>query len=408
MPTKHRSGFYEIAKQAALQPKEALAEVKRKKHHLTIAIPREIIYQENRVGLTPHGAQMLVARGHEVIMEAGAGLESKFSDEDYNEVGVKISYDRKEIYQADIVMKVAFPSEKELEMMPGHQTLISALTLPLLGEKQLQILMKKQMTAISFEYIRDEAGLYPVLQAMSEIAGIASITIAAEYLSNVYHGKGVMLGGVSGVPPSEVVILGAGTVGQFATRTALGLGAQVKVFDDSIYRMRRMQNDLGTRVYTSIIHPHTLVKALRTADVAIGAIRAREGRTPCIVSEEMVMEMRAGSVVVDVAIDQGGCFETSEVTNHTKPIYLKHDVIHYCVPNIPSRVSRTASYALSNIFAPILVSVGEAGGIKNYLWDKESVRHGVYVYKGNLTNRYIGEKFNISSKEIDLLIAANI
>lgn len=408
MASKHRSGFYEIAQQAVMQPKEALAEVRRKRNHLTIGIPREIMYQENRVGLTPQGVQMLVANGHEVVLEAGAGLESKFTDDDYSEAGAKISYDRNEVFRSEIIMKVAFPSLQEIQLMPGKQCLISALTIPLLGHKQLDLLMKKQLTCIAYEYLKDESGLFPVLQAMSEIAGIACITIAAEYLSNMYHGKGVMLGGVSGVPPSEVVVLGAGTVGTFATRTALGLGATVRVFDDSIYRLRRLQDSIGSRIYTSILNPQILEKALRTADVVVGAIRRGGGQAPCVVTEEMVMEMPPGSVIVDVAIDQGGVFETSEVTNHTKPIYVKHDVIHYCVPNIPSRVSRTASYALGNIFAPILARVGNMGGIQNYLWEVENVRDGVYIYKGNLTNEYLGKRFDLSSKNIDLLIAANL
>jgi len=404
-----KSGFYEIAKQAMLTPQEAPVMIKSKAANaIRIGLPKESTFQENRVGLSPQAANLLVANGHEVIVEAGAGREAKFYDDDYKNCGAKITYSKEEVFKSDIIMKVSFPSMEEIEMMQDGKTIISALHLPMLKDEQIKLLMKKKSTAICFEYLKDESGAYPVIQAMSEIAGSTCILIAGEYLSNINHGKGVLLGGISGIPPSKVVILGAGTVGLFATRAALGLGAEVKVFDNSLYKLRRLQNDLGIRIYTSIMHPEILLKELKSADVVIGAIRALEGRTKMIVSEDMVMEMKLGSVIVDVSIDQGGCFETSEVTNHTHPIFEKHGVIHYCVPNIASRVSRTASYALSNIFAPILLDIGEYGGIKNYLWDREGVRHGVYIYKGNLTNNNISERFHIPYKELDLLIAAHI
>lgn len=408
MAKRYKSGFYEIAKKAAISPKESMVDVHRNKNVLKIGVPREVSFQENRVGLTPQGVRLLTSLGYEVIIEHNAGLEANFQNRDYSEVGAKISYDKKEVFKSDIIMKVAFPLIEEIEMMPGKQTILSALHLPLMQKKQIQMLMKKQTSALCFENIKDEANTFPVIQAMSEIAGNASILIGAEYLSNANHGKGIMLGGLSGVPPCEVVIIGAGTVGQFATRAALGLGANVKMFDSSLYRLRRLLNYLSNPVYTAIIHPELLLTALRTADLVIGAVRATDGRQACIVNEEMVMNMKPGSVVVDVSIDQGGCFETSEVTTHAEPTFVKHDVIHYCVPNIPSRVSRTASYALTNIFVPMLVEIGECGGIKNYLWEKEFVRHGVFLYKGNLTNKIIAEKFEMPYKEIDLLIAANI
>jgi alanine dehydrogenase len=403
-----KSGFFEIAKQAVLSPQESTVLIGRKPNSLKIGIPRETTFQENRVGLTPQAVHLLTSNGHEVLVEAGAGKEAKFYDSDYQNAGAHITYNKEELYKCDIIMKVSFPSLEEIEMIEEGKTVISALHIAMLKQEQITLLMKKKVTAICFEYLKDEADLYPVIQGMSEIAGSTSILIAAEYLSNINHGKGVMLGGISGIPPSEVVILGAGTVGLFASRTALGLGAEVKVFDNSLYRLRRLQNLLGTRIYTSILHPNILTKALRTADVAIGALHANDGRTPVVVTEEMVMEMKYGSVIVDVSIDQGGCFETSEVTNHTHPIIEKHGVIHYGVPNIASRVARTASYALSNIFAPMLTEIGECGGIKNYLWEKEGVRNGVYIYKGNLTNKTVAEKFHMPYKAIDLLIAAHL
>lgn len=401
-----KSGFYELAKEAVLTPQEAPVKVKSDNQSVTIGIPKELSYQETRVGLTPAAAQLLVANGHQVIVEAGAGKDAKFFDSEFEHAGARIVFNREEIYKSDIIIKVSFPSMEEINLMDNGKTIISALHFAMLKKEALELLMKKKVTAICFEYLKDESNIYPVIQSMSEIAGGASILIAGEYLSNINHGKGVMLGGISGVPPSEVVILGAGTVGQFATRAALGLGAEVKIFDNSVYKLRRLQNDLATRVYTSIMHPNIVSKALKTADVVIGAVRSGEGRTPMIISEDMVSQMKPGSVIVDVSIDQGGCFETSRVTNHTHPTYEKHGIIHYCVPNIASRVARTASYALSNIFAPILVDIGVYGGIKNYIWINEGVRHGVYIFRGDLTNQSLGERFSINTKDINLLVAA--
>lgn len=404
-----KKGFYELAKEAvSTQTQEVAMHSKNNIKKMTIGIPKEIAFQENRVGLSPHGVQLLVSQGHEVLVENHAGINAKFYNEDYESVGAKIVYEKEKIFESDTIIKISFPTEEEIGLMKPGITLLSALHSGMLKKEYINALVNKKVTALCFEYLKDESGSYPVLQAMSEIAGSTSILIAAEYLSNINNGKGVMLGGISGIPPSEVVILGAGTVGLFACRAALGLGAEVKVFDNSLHRLRRLQNDLGTRIYTSIIQPITLSKALRTADVAIGALRAGEGLSPNVVTEEMVMQMRNGSVIVDVSIDQGGVFETSKTTTHTQPIFEKHEVIHYCVPNIPSRVARTASYAINNIFAPMLADIGFFGGIKNYIWEHEGVRHGTYIYKGNLTNKHIAERFKIPYKELDLLIAAQL
>jgi len=244
------------------------------------------------------------------------------------------------------------------------------------------------------------------VRSMSEIAGSTAILIAAEYLSNVNEGRGMMLGGVSGIPPTEVVIIGAGTVGESAARAALGLGANVKIFDNHIYKLSRLQNDIGRRVFTSIIQPKILSKALMRADVVIGAIRSKSGKTPCFVTEKMVSDMQEGSVVIDVCIDQGGCFETSRVTSHADPVFAKYGVTHYCVPNIASRVAQTASQALSNIFAPMLLNVGESGGMKNMIRNNPGLRHGIYLYNGMLTNKFLGETYKIPYKDIELLMAA--
>ncbi len=401
------SGFSDIAKQAMMQPQESMLEVKSKKNKLYIGIPKEVSFQENRVPLTPLSVALLVNNGHQVMLESNAGQAANFSDKDYSEQGALIVFDNKTVYEADIIIKIAPPTLSEIELMKPGQILISALQISTLKAECLQALLQKKITALCFEHLQDEGGSLTVVRAMSEIVGATSILIAAEYLSNVFDGKGLMLGGITGVPPTEIVILGAGTVGEYAARTAISLGAEVKVFDPSIYKLRRLQNNIGSRVFTSVVQPIVLEKAVTTCDVAIGAMRAEDGRSPCIISEATVSKMKRDSVIIDVSIDQGGCFETSEITNHTHPVFRKYDVIHYCVPNIASRVARTATYALTNIFAPILLDIGEHGGLKNVIWQNAGVRNAVYIYQGHLTSKYIGERFSIPCKDLDLLIVSH-
>ncbi|HIY75161.1 MAG TPA: alanine dehydrogenase [Candidatus Sphingobacterium stercorigallinarum] len=397
-----------LAREGVLQPKEALWATGRKKDQLTIGIPKENSYQENRVPLTPLSVGLLVENGHQVLMESGAGEASNFLDHHYSEQGAQIVYNKQEVYQCDLVIKIASPTLQEVDLMRSRQVLFSSQQPSLMNREVLSALMRKQVTALSFEYLEDEGGHLSVVRAMSEIVGATSVLIAAEYLSNVFDGKGLMLGGVTGVPPTEMVIIGAGTVGEFAARTAIALGAQVKVFDSSVYRLRRLQNNVGNRVFTSVIQPIVLNKAVRTCDVVIGAVRAKNGRTPCLISEDTVSKMKPNSVLIDVSIDQGGCFETSRVTNHEKPVFRKYDVIHYCVPNIASRVARTATYALTNIFTPILLEIGECGGMNNMIWANQGIRSAIYLYHGNLTNKDMADYFNIPCKDLNLIVMANL
>lgn len=390
----------------ALAPQEEMLEVARKKGKLYIGIPKEIAFQETRVPLVPDAVALLVNNGHRIVIEAGAGAAAHFEDNDYSEAGAEIVYTPQEVYKADVIFKIAPPTLEEIEMMQHKQTMFSALQLTVQPEDFLKKLIAKKLNCVAFDLITDEAGIYPIIRAMGEIAGGASILIAAELLSNVNNGVGSILGGISGISPTEVVIIGAGTVGEFAARAALGLGASVKVFDNSTSRLRRLQNSLGTRIFTSVIVPKVLEKHLKIADVAIGALRSHKGRTPCVVSDTMVSEMKAGSVIIDVSIDQGGVFETSHVTNHTKPVFRKHGVIHYCVPNIASRVARTASYAFSSIFSQTILSMGDEGGFDSLVRKDAGVRNGVYIYNGILTNQYMGEAFNLPFKDINLLMAA--
>lgn len=386
-----------------LLPQEEMLEVKRSKGELFIGLPKETSYQEKRVCLTPDAVNALCQNGHRVLIESGAGLQANFSDRDYSEAGGEVTKDTRKVFSCPIILKVAPPSKEELEMIKPKATLISALQLKTRNKHYCETLSKKRITAIAFEFIKDEFGGYPAIKALSEIAGTSSILIAAELLSNMSGGNGLMLGNISGVPPAEVVILGAGTVGEFATRSALGLGAGVKVFDSSLTKLRCLQTNIGRPLYTSTLQPKILLKALRRADVVIGAAKGKN-RAPVIISEAMVKKMKKGAVIIDVSIDMGGCIESSEMTTHDNPTFVKHDVIHYCVPNIPSRYSRTASLSISNIFTPYLLHIAEEGGLEPTLRIDAGLRNGLYFYHGILTNKSVAEWFDLNHRDPNLLI----
>ncbi|MEN8695798.1 MAG: alanine dehydrogenase [Bacteroidia bacterium] len=397
--------FGDLAREASLQPQEKLLSLKKKKDSLTIGVPKETIFQEHRVPLSPMAVQLLVQQGHEIIIESRSGDKANFSDLEYSNAGATVTSSVNEVYKSKLIIKIAPPTEDEIDLMQQNQVLISALQLVRTKSVIVKKLLSKNITAIGFEFLRDDEGSLPVIRSMSEIAGRASVMIAAEYLSNYNSGKGELFGGIPGTQPTQIVIIGAGGVGEYATRAAYGLGASVKVFDNSIEKLRRLEKSLGNRVHSSTLIPKILAKALSECDVAIGALRSPLGLSPCVVSEEMVSHMRAKSIIVDVSIDQGGCFETSEATNHKMPVFEKHSVLHYCVPNIASRFSRTASYALSNIFTPLLQSIANDGGITECLRNHEGMRDGTYMYKGKLTNQLLADKFNLPRREIEFLLA---
>ena len=385
-------------------PKEDMLEVKPNFKRLQIGIAKESSFQENRVSLTPDSVGLLVANGHSVVIEKGAGLASDFSDTEYTNKGAELAYFKEEVFKANLILKIEPPTRDELELMQKGQDLISAVQMSTQSADYFKTLVKKNITAFGFEFIKDKQNKLPIVRSMSEIAGNTAVLIAGEYLSNTNKGKGLMLGGISGLIPTNVVVIGAGTVGEYACRTSLGLGASVIVFDDSVTKLRRLQNNINHRLSTSSLQPKALGKALKRADVVIAALQIGDGKVPCLVSEEMVIEMKKGSVVVDVSIDQGGCFETSEVTSHKKPIFVKHGVVHYCVPNIASRVSRTASMAISNIITPILLRIAEEGGVENTIRKHDSLRKGVYAFHGNLTNKVLSKNFNIPFVDLDLIM----
>ncbi|GAB3520100.1 alanine dehydrogenase [Emticicia fontis] len=394
--------------QSVLYPQESPAMVKKGKKSLFIGLPKEVSLQESRIALTPEAVSLLVRNGHEVTIEKGAGDGAKFSDNDYSEAGAKLVYTPEEVFEADVILKVEPLVEKEIGYLKNDQTVISTLNVPNLDRKYFERLNEKRTTGIAFELIQDKVGGLPIIRAMSEIAGNTVMLVAAELLSSVHNGRGIILGGITGVPPTKVVILGAGTVGEYAARAAHALGAEIKVFDQHIYRLQRIKYTIGQQIYTSIIDSETLSKELERADVVIGAMRAEDGLTPMVVTEEMVSRMKKNSIIIDVSIDQGGCFETSEMTTHKQPTFQKYGVTHYCVPNIASRVAHTASIALSNVFAPFLLKTGTIGGIEEMIFAKQWFTKGVYCYKGSLTNLPIAQRFNLRYKDLGLLIAARM
>jgi len=399
-------GFLKLKNIEQLMPQEETLEYAPRRNQIIIGIPKELSTNENRISLVPEAVKLLVDYGNIVTIEEGAGEGAKFSNEQYADAGAKIVSSASEAFQSDIILKVAPPLEQELEMIGRNKVLFSSLFLPNSSKSFFNKLISKKSIALAYEYIQDKSRALPVMKSISEIVGNTSILIAAQYLMSTNFGKGKLLGGVPGIKPAEVVIIGAGTVAEHATRAAISMGASVTIFDNSIYKLRSIQNSIGQSIPTSTLHSAALQTALKHADVVISAKFTSNGITPCLFSEEMVSNMEPGSVIIDVSIDQGGCFETSKVTTHENPVYKTHGITHYCVPNIASCVPNTASYSLSNILTPMLLQISEQGGTERMLKQDSFFRKGVYIYNGILTNNYIGNMFNIPSQDIELLMAA--
>ena len=407
MTPKTTPGFETLAK-ASIYTQEQLMKVKKANRTFFIGLPKEISLQENRISLTPDAVALLVRQGHDVWIEAKAGVGSKFDDKQYSEAGAKIVYTPQEVYQADIILKIEPPTLEEMQYFKSGQTLICALQLGHLEKNFIDALLQKRITALAWEFIEDKVGGMPIIRGMSEIAGSTVMLIAAEYLSSVHDGKGIILGGITGVPPTKVVIIGSGTAAEYAARAALSLGAEIQVFDNHLYKLRRIKHTLGHQFYTSTIDTATLGESLKSTDVVIGALRAEKGRARHVVSEEMVSRMKSNSLIIDLSIDQGGCIATSEITTHSKPIFRKYDVIHYCVPNVASRVAHTATTALSNIFTPTILRAAEEGGVEEMIFLHKWFMKGVYTYKGGLTNESVARKFGMKFRNIELLLAARV
>ncbi len=400
--------FSKFFTESQFETQEERLAVGERSKSVTIGIPKEDHEIENRVSIVPNSIRTLVGFGHRVVVESGAGDNSNFSDHDFSEAGAEISHSTDEVFKSDIVVKISPATLEEIDMMHKDKIIISPLQLPSLNQEYFLKIKEKRITALAMEYLQSEDGSFPIVRIMSEMAGVVALQTAAEYLNNTNGGRGVMLGGVSGVPPAKVVILGAGVVGEFATKAAVSLGASVRIFDNDITKLMRLQSAVGRQLHTSAINPVYLGYQLMSADVVIGAMHSKHGRTPILVTEEMVSKMKEGSVIIDVSIDQGGCIETSEVTSHKNPIFTKHGVIHYCVPNIASKVSRTASVAVSNILTPLLIKAGNNINIEELLYNKVGIRNGCYAYKGCITNEYLGRRFGLKYTSLDLLLTSKM
>lgn len=385
-----------------------MLEVAEKSRKLTIGIPLETTLQENRVAIVPNSIRILKGYGHDVLVESGAGLSSSFTDQDYSEAEAEITKNKKKVYESHIILKTQPPTCEEIDLMQVGQILVSPLPLPIISKEYIEKLQAKKVYAIAMEHIQSEDGSYPIVRMMSEIAGMVAMLTGAQLLTKSSGGRGVLLGGISGVPPAKVVILGAGVVGEHATRTALGLGASVRIFDNDIYKIMRLQNQIGRPLHTSALNPVYLAYQLLSADVVIGAIHSKNGRSPVIVTEEMVSKMKDGAVIIDVSIDQGGCIETSEVSTLKSPTFTKHGVIHYCVPNIASNVGRTASISISNIITPIILKLSNSRDIGRLLFNDVGIRKGVYVFQGKLTNKYLAKRYELKYTDLNLILTSGL
>jgi alanine dehydrogenase len=376
---------------------------------LRIGLPKERSNEERRICLTPGGVSVLIANGHQVVVEKGAGEAAHFPDREYSEVGAEIALSPEELYKKSaLILKIAPPVPDEVELMQPNQVIFSALHLGNLNAGFLQSLLRKNITGIGFEFIQTSDGSFPIVRMLHEITGSLAVQIAVHYLETSTGGQGILLGGISGVPPATVLILGAGIIGEYAARTAIGYGAQVFVLDNDLSALRRIESALNRRVHTAMANVQYLASALPFADVVIGAAMEEGNRAPVLITEAMVESMKPGSVIVDAVIDQGGCIATSRPTTHSKPVFRAFDVIHYCVPNIPSNVARTSTYALNNVMVPFLVSIGDAGGLNEALWSNTALRNGTYIYKQHLTKKTLSHFYNLPYRDIEMLIASRI
>lgn len=388
-----------------LTPQERKLATQHYKKKYTVGVPKEPFPDENRVCLTPQAVEMLTSNGHTVYIEKSAGNRAGFTDKEYIESGGILSTKEK-VFSAQIFLQISPILPDQIKLLSKGQFVISTLQTHTRKVDYIKKMMNKKISALAIEYIKEKDTYYPFICSLSQIEGILAVHIAAEYLSKSQDGKGILFGGIIGVPPTEVVILGAGTAAEHAAKAAIGLGATVKIFDLSNYKLCQFSKHLGQKVYTSIFNPKDVIQSLQTADVMIGAFHYEDDRPLMVVTEDMIKQMKKGSVIIDLTIDKGGCFETSKSTTHQNPAFIQHGVIHYCVENISSLVPRTASIALSNIFAPLILKISNAGGISHLTTNDKGFRYGIYLFRGILTNARLGKKLGLDYHDINLLIDA--
>lgn len=393
--------------QGSYIPQELLEELRKVTNRLLIGIPKEIDPDEKRLALTPEAVEMIVEAGHRVLVETNAGLGINYSDNHFSEAGAEIVSTPNEVYRADYILKILPPLPREVALMKPRSTLFSMVHFNLFAQEAYEGLMQKRVNAFAYELMTDETRRGPILNVISEIEGTSSVMIAAELLSNTRGGKGILLGGVPGVPPTEIVIIGAGNAGTVAARAALGLGATVKVFDDDINKLRSLKQTLGQGVFTSNFHPNVLRNAFTSADVVIGAMRYINSRRRYVIAEELIQTMKRGALVIDLRINQGGCFETTCGLSPSDPeIFEQYGVLHYCKPSISNNVARTTSMAFSNIIAPLIFLLGDMGTIQTTIKSEVCFRSGVYMYCGKPVNNYVSNHFNLLSNNLDLYLSA--
>lgn len=393
--------------QGAYIPQELLEELRKVSNRLLIGIPKELDLQERRLALTPEAVGMIVDCGHRVLVETNAGLGINYSDNHFSEAGAEIVSTPGEVYQADYILKILPPQPCEVALMKPRSTLFSMIQFNLFPPESYEGLMQKRINAFAYELIADDSCRAPMLNLISEIEGTSSVMIAADLLSNTKGGKGILLGGIPGVPPTEVIIIGAGNAGTVAARVALGLGATVKVFDDDINKLRQLQQILGQRVFTSNFHPNVLRNAFVSADVVIGAMRYINSSRRYVISEELIRTMKRGAVVVDLRVNQGGCFETTCCLSNSDPeVFEQYGILHYCKPNISNHVARTTSMAFSNILTPLITLLGDMGTIQTAIKADVCFRSGIYMYCGKPVNNYVSNHFNLLSNNLDIYLSA--
>jgi len=398
--------IHDSLKSTSFIVRELMLKAEKQKVSLSIGIPKENQTEEKRVSLTPETVSLLVSAGYRILFEAGAGLSINYSDSYYAESGAEIVETATEVFQADLILKILPPTLGEVQMMRARTTVFSFLYLHKLSRPLLDLMSEKKINALAYELIYDETGVSPFVTSISEIEGTSSITLAAELLSNAHGGKGILLGGIPGISPTEVVIVGAGVAGTMAARAALALGAVVKVFDDDILKLRNIRHELGNSLFTSTLQPNVLRNVFRSADVVIGVMQYINKTHFFRISEDLVREMKRGSLIIDLRMAQGGCFETTmEACLPDHPaIFEKHGVLHFCEMSLSARVARTASIALSNIFVSLFTGMEDCGGVAHFARFDRGFASGFYMYAGKMVNSYVANQFNLPVADIGLFL----
>lgn len=398
--------MYDSQKSTSFFVRELLLKTERQKISTVIGIPKENQETEKRLALTPETVSLLVSLGYRVLMETGAGLTINYSDSYYAESGAEIVETAEEVFQANLILKITPPTLREVEMMRPRTTLYSFLYLHQLSTPLLERMSEKRINALAYELLYDNSGVSPFVTSISEIEGASSITLAAELLSNAHGGKGILLGGVPGISPTEVVIIGAGVAGTMAARAALALGASVKVFDDDILKLRTIRHELGSPLFTSTLQPNVLRNVFRSADVVIGAMQYINKTQFYRISADLIGEMKKGSLIIDLRMAQGGCFETTmEACLPDHPaVFERFGVLHFCEMSLSSRVARSASIALSNIFISMFTAMGDCGGVAHFARFDRGFASGFYMYAGKMVNSYVANHFNFPVSDIGLFL----